>query len=111
MRRRSTLRYAVKTSDKKYASIISMHHTLGEAYKSLVKAHTAHFKNHAYPMAQDMVAIIATEAPDKIIRADIAHWANLDVGPPSKKRLPLPIVVHQWNHKFSTYLQFGQLGV
>ena len=107
MKHRNTWRYAVKTSVKSYASIISSHDMLGKAYKSLVKAHTSHFKNHPYPMAQDVIAIIATEVPEAIIRADIDHWANLDIGPPSKMRLPLPIVVHQWNHKFSLYIQFG----
>lgn len=108
MRNTSDARYAVKTSDTVYASIIAHHRTLGKAYKSLVRHHKEQYKHHKFAMAQPVIAIIATEAPDEIIRKDIHTWATLDGAcPQSKKRLPLPIVIHQWNPSFNLYIHFG----
>jgi hypothetical protein len=107
MKNRNTRRYAVKMSRAPYATVISSHCTLPQAYRSFVKHHKKQFRLHRFPMAQESIAIIASEAPTEIIRADIAAWANADVGPPSKQRLPLPIVVHQWNPRYQTYLRFG----
>ena len=107
MKHRNTKRYAVKTSVEPYASIVSSHCTLPEAYRSYVKLHKEQHKNKKFIMAQEMIAIIATEVEGEVIKADIHSWATAGHGPPSKQRLPLPIVVHQWNHKFGIYLLFG----
>jgi hypothetical protein len=109
MKHRNTRRYAVKTSAQPYATIISSHCTLGEAYKSFVKAHKAHFRHRKFVMSQEPIAIIASEESNDVLEADIKAWHDWDLGygPPSKRRLPLPIVVHQWNPAFNTYLRFG----
>jgi hypothetical protein len=103
----NTRRYAVKTSKESYANIVSSHCTLGEAYKALVKLHKEQHKHRKFIMAQNMIAIISSEESNEIIEADIHAWSTQDHGPPSRQRLPLPIVVHQWNPKFNIYLRFG----
>jgi hypothetical protein len=108
MKHKITGRYVVKSSTQPYARILGSHCTLHEAYKTLVKCHRAHYKNHRFILAQDVIQIIATELPKETILADIKRWADQDVGPRSKQRLPLPIVVHQWNPDFTTYLRFGE---
>jgi len=108
MKHRNTRRYAVKTSKSNYARIISSHHFLGEAYKSLVKVHRAHFKHRQFPMAQNPIAVIVSEDPKEIILADMLAWVRADRGPPSKMRLPLPVVVYQWDHDIGIYQQFGE---
>ena len=108
MYRKFKSRYAVKTSNQKYASIIATHRTLGEAYKTMIRHHREHYKNVDYVMAQPVIVIIATEASNEIIDADIKFWKELDHGPRSRQRLPLVIVVHQWNPRFNRYLRFGE---
>lgn len=107
MKHTTTKRYAVKTSVATYATIISQHHTLPEAYRAMVRAHRALYKNHRFTMAQTVIAIIATEESNLSVEEAIHSWATLDRGPPSRQRLPLPIVVHQWNPRHQTYLRFG----
>lgn len=73
-----------------------------------MKAHKAHYVNEKYVLARDPICIIASEASARVIQEDINKWANFDgFGPVSKKRLPLPIVVHQWNTQFDIYLRYG----
>lgn len=102
-------RYAVKRSNQKYASIIATHRSLGEAYKTLVRNHRARYVQSDFVMAQPVIAVIATEASKEVIEDDIKFWKELDMGPRSKQRLPLPIVVHQWNPRFNMYLRFGEM--
>jgi len=109
MNHTNTRRYAVKSSTKFYARILGSHCTLGEAYKTLVKVHKAHYRHHRFAMAQQVIAIIATEAKSDVIQRDIALWANQDSGPPSKKRLPLPIVVHQWDPEADLYTRIEEI--
>ena len=101
-------RYAVKTSDQKYASIISTHRTLGEAYKTMVRHHRAQYRNVPFVMAQTVTVVISTEAAKEIIEKDVKFWKDLDYGPRSRQRLPLKILVHQWNHNFNMYIRFGE---
>lgn len=108
MRHRNTSLYSVKRSIAPYATIISSHCTLHEAYKAMVKAHRAHFKNHRFILAQAPIVIISTEAATEVIQAHILAWATKDMGPPSKKRLPLPIVVHQWSPANNVYKRFRE---
>lgn len=102
-------RYAVKRSQQAYASIVSEHKTLGKAYKKLVSLHRSLYKHNKFPLAQEVIAIIATEADADTIRKDIQEWRYYSVGPRSKRRLPLPIVVHQWNPKSNLYLRYGEM--
>ena len=101
-------RYAVIGSTAPWARTHSKHRTLGEAYKSMVKVHLERHKMARFPMAQTVHVIIATVADDQIIREDIYDLNTLDgIGPQSRRRLPLPIVVHQWNPQQETYIRFG----
>lgn len=100
--------YIVMESEDPWAKIRSRHTTFPEAYRSFVRVHRARYKNHRFPMAQTVRAVIATAAPDDQIRTDIYSWANADgLGPQSKRRLPLPIVVHQWQPKLECWIRFG----
>lgn len=108
MKHRNTRRYAVKTSVESYASIVSSHCTLPEAYRAYVKLHKEQHKHRRFIMAQTPMAIISSEIEKHLIQTDIKAWAEQGVGPPSKQRLPLPIVVHQWNDRYKTYLRFGE---
>ena len=108
MKHTNTRRYAVKRSQESYASIISSHCTLPEAYKSLVKYHKKRYAGWRFIMAQDVIAVISSEASAEVIQKDIDDWSTFDVGPQSKQRLPLPIVVHQWNPEFKLYLRYGE---
>ena len=101
-------KYAVKRSAGKYATMIATQRTLGQAYKTLVRHHREFYRGCSFVMAKPVVGIIATEAPGDVIKEDIEFWRFLDLGPRSKRRLPLLIVVHQWDHQFNTYLRFGE---
>lgn len=102
--------YIVRSSDKPYARMISGHRTLGEAYKTLVRYHKEHYKYSRFVMAQRVITIIATESPKDVIEKDIEFWATLEGRHPrSVQRLPLPIVVHQWQPEYKIYLRFGEI--
>ena len=108
MKHRNTRRYAVKASNETYASIVSSHCTLPEAYRAYVKLHKEQYKFNRFILAQTPRAIIATEVQTKTIQEDIQDWANRDLGPQSKQRVPMPIVVHQWHPKYKTYTRHGE---
>ena len=105
MKHRNTRRYAVKTSIEAHAVILASHCRLPDAYRSYVKAHKAHYRHHRFILAQTPIAIISSEVDKDIILADIHEWATQDRGSPSRQRLPMPIIVHQWNHAFNIYVR------
>lgn len=108
MKHRNTKRYAVKTSKAAYSSIVSSHYTLPEAYRAYVKLHKNQQKGRRFIMAQEPIAIISTELHALLVQEDIKDWADYDIGPRSKQRLPLPILVHQWSPIFKTYTCFEE---